>query len=246
MPSQITLKMQSLHCRRDCRWAMAGRRPTSGSTTSRPRLGALCRPRCWRGRWTAWTATSSTCATTLVRTAVSAGLAASVAVFCLEVCYASRMQLSDAPRCKSVCRWGLRGGNCHCLTAAGCQLPGCCDCAHSGRLHRQQLPGTVECRLLPNSIACASSCTLLTTGSVFLQLHCRRATCLHRSSRTCQVCTCSLHAVHLCGILVADHEGRVTHVLPGTMTHAPVLLIANRATASASEVLAGALRENGR
>jgi C-terminal processing protease CtpA/Prc len=35
-------------------------------------------------------------------------------------------------------------------------------------------------------------------------------------------------------------------ILLGTMTHAPVLLIANRATASASEVLAGALRENGR
>lgn len=34
--------------------------------------------------------------------------------------------------------------------------------------------------------------------------------------------------------------------LPGTMTHAPILLIANRATASASEVLAGALRDNGR
>ena len=38
----------------------------------------------------------------------------------------------------------------------------------------------------------------------------------------------------------------VWHTLTGTMTHAPVLLIANRATASASEVLAGALRENGR
>lgn len=34
--------------------------------------------------------------------------------------------------------------------------------------------------------------------------------------------------------------------LPGTMTHAPILLIVNRATASASEVLAGALRDNGR